>query len=158
MSLESFDQKLEIVKQEEETLQYTSFTNEDALELGLKIIDLAKEAGQSIAVDITNHGVQVFHYMMTGTTQINYEWLERKRRVVSLSNHSSYYLEVEGASTGITYSDRNLLDASVYAAYGGGFPIVVKGSGIIGIVTVSGLTSQEDHDLIVKALRSILNK
>lgn len=53
MSIESIDQKLEIVIQEEETLQYPSFTNEDALELGLKIIDLAKETGQSIAVDIT---------------------------------------------------------------------------------------------------------
>ncbi|WP_152392832.1 heme-degrading domain-containing protein [Paenibacillus guangzhouensis] len=158
MSIESFDQKLEMVIQEEETLQYASFTNEDALELGLKIIDLAKKAGQSIAIDITNHGVQVFHYMMTGTTQVNNEWLERKRRVVSLSNHSSYYLELEGAKTGITYNDRNLLDASIYGPYGGGFPIVVQGSGIIGIITVSGLTSEEDHELIVKALRSILNK
>ncbi|TVY03086.1 heme-binding protein [Cohnella terricola] len=144
MSIESFDQKMEMVKQEEDTLQYASFTNEDALELGLKIIELAKDAGQSIAVDITKHGVQVFHFMMTGTTQIN--------------NECSYYLEIEGAKTGITYNDRNLLDASIYGPYGGGFPIVVKGSGMIGIVAVSGLTSEEDHDLIVKALRSLLNK
>ncbi|OPA72902.1 hypothetical protein BVG16_31510 [Paenibacillus selenitireducens] len=75
---------------------------------------MAKEAGQSIAVDITNHGVQIFHFMMTGTTQVNNEWIERKRRVVSLSNHRSYYLEIEGAKTGITYNDRNLLDASIY--------------------------------------------
>ncbi|WP_145950093.1 heme-degrading domain-containing protein [Paenibacillus sp. Y412MC10] len=152
MSIESYEEKFERVMQEEETLQYTTFSNENALELGQKLIDLAKEAGQSIAIDITKHGVQIFHYLMTGTTQINNEWLERKRRIVSLSNHSSFYVEIEGALSGIAYNE----DTSIYGPYGGGFPIIVRGCGIIGIVTVSGLTSEEDHDLIVKALRSIV--
>ena len=39
-----------------------------------------------------------------------------------------------------------------FAAHGGGVPVSVGGSGVIGSVTVSGLPQREDHELVVEAL------
>ena len=39
---------------------------------------------------------------------------------------------------------------------GGSFPIRVLGVGVVAAVTASGLTSMEDHDLVVAGIRAHL--
>jgi len=41
-----------------------------------------------------------------------------------------------------------------FAAHGGAFPIVVRGVGPVGVVTVSGLPQLDDHRLVVEVLRA----
>ena len=44
----------------------------------------------------------------------------------------------------------------MYAAHGGAFPILLRGTGCIGTVAVSGLPQLEDHRLVVEALEAVL--
>lgn len=44
--------------------------------------------------------------------------------------------------------------AGVYAIHGGAVPVFVEGvEGVVGVVTVSGLAQEEDHGVVVEALR-----
>lgn len=45
-----------------------------------------------------------------------------------------------------------------YAAHGGCVPIVVKGVGMVGTITVSGLEQSKDHALAIKAMAEFLGK
>ena len=51
-----------------------------------------------------------------------------------------------------TLFDRYGLPLADYAAHGGCFPIRVKGAGVIGSMTVSGLPDRSDHQLAVEVL------
>ena len=44
----------------------------------------------------------------------------------------------------------------MYAAHGGAFPILLRGTGCIGTVAVSGLPQLEDHRLVVEVLEAVL--
>lgn len=50
-----------------------------------------------------------------------------------------------------------LADASVYACHGGGFPVRVKNvEGIVGVIVVSGLKQEDDHNVIVEGIQKYL--
>jgi uncharacterized protein (UPF0303 family) len=53
---------------------------------------------------------------------------------------------------GKTFDAEPHLDSALYAAHGGCFPVIVRGTGPVGTVTVSGLPQLEDHHLVVEAL------
>ena len=48
------------------------------------------------------------------------------------------------------------VDPALYAAHGGSFPVRVRGVGVVGTVTVSGLPQADDHALVVEALERLL--
>ena len=57
---------------------------------------------------------------------------------------------------GKTLQDLGALPERDYAAHGGSFPILLKGTGCIGAATVSGLPQREDHKMVVDALARTL--
>jgi uncharacterized protein (UPF0303 family) len=50
------------------------------------------------------------------------------------------------------------LPAEDYVLAGGGFPVSVRGAGVIGAVVVSGLPERGDHGMVVDALCDFLGK
>ena len=49
-----------------------------------------------------------------------------------------------------------LVSENLYGPHGGSFPIIVKDTGVIGTITISGLAQEDDHKLVVQAIRDFL--
>jgi uncharacterized protein (UPF0303 family) len=141
---------------EEEELQFTSFTNDDAWELGTALVEYARREGAPVAIDISRNHHQLFRAALPGATPDNDTWIERKQRVVHRFGHSTLHTRQVFVERGTTFEEALGLDPQRYAAHGGGFPVIVRSVGPVGVVVVSGLPQLEDHRMVVSALRAHL--
>lgn len=145
----------ELLRQEEE-LQFTQFTNENALELGLALLREGRTRARPVTIDITRNGQQLFHFAMQGTSADNDQWIRRKNNVVNRFGHSSLYLGTYLQQAGQTIEEKYLISSHEFTAHGGAFPLIIKGVGVVGTITVSGLPQKEDHELVVTTIRQFL--
>ena len=152
---DSFPSVAELAAEEEE-LQFSSFTNDDAWELGTALRELARRLGAPVAIDISRNQHQLFRAALPGATPDNDAWIDRKQRVVHRFGHSTLYVRQTFVERGTTFEEQAGLDPQRYAAHGGGFPVLVRSVGPVGVLVVSGLPQLEDHRLIVAALRAHL--
>jgi uncharacterized protein (UPF0303 family) len=150
------EQERQRVEEEERELVFGRFTNDDALELGLLLAEKARARNLAIAIDVERGGQRLFHFAAAGTSPDNAAWIERKKNLVRRMFRSSYGIGLKLATSGKTLADSMGVLAADYAAHGGCFPVVVRGVGFVGTVTVSGLPQKEDHDLVVEAIRELL--
>jgi len=141
----------------EEELQFTEFSNETALALGLALADAAKRENKAITIDICRNGQQLFHYARPGTSADNDAWIRRKNNVVNRYAHSSFYVGTDFRSRGKNFETDARLDPNDYAAHWGAFPLSVRGVGVVGTITVSGLPQAEDHAFVVNEIRKFLD-
>ena len=154
---DSFPSLVELAAEEEE-LQFTGFTNDDAWDLGSALVAAARRDGAPVAVDVSRHGHQLFHASLPGTSPDNDSWIQRKTRVVHRFGHSSLYVRQASIERGTTFEEEFGLDPALYAAHGGAFPVVVRSVGPVGAVVVSGLPQLADHLMVVAALRAHLSR
>ncbi len=152
----NIQEELNIRRKEEELLQFTSFSYDDALRLGLAIKELAEKKYAPVAIEIEINGLVIFHFSMTGSNGRNCMWVKRKANMVRASQVSSLHGMQQREAEGKDMLKDWGLDPEEYAAIGGGFPIRLKGTGIIGAIAVSGLPHRLDHQLIVEALAGYL--
>jgi uncharacterized protein (UPF0303 family) len=141
---------------EEQDLQFTSFNEDSAWQIGCWLVEDAIKNALPITIDIRRGEQQLFHASRPGASADNDEWVKRKVRLVNRFGHSSYYLGQFLKSDGKTIEEKFLLPESEYAPHGGCFPILLKGTGMIGTLTVSGLAQEDDHKLVTAAIRHYL--
>jgi uncharacterized protein (UPF0303 family) len=144
----------ELLAQERE-LVFDAFDHEVAWALGQALVAVAQERRLPVTVDIAVGEQQLFHCALPGTAADNDAWIRRKNRVVRRFGHSSFYM---GVVHGDAFNAKFLLDEREFAAHGGAFPLIVRGAGPVGTVTVSGLPQADDHRLVVEVLRSFLGR
>lgn len=137
---------------QEQDLQFTRFDNAMALALGLRIVSAAAAAAQAVTVSIYRNGQLLFHHAMAGTSNHHAEWIRRKNNVVNRFGHSSYYVGAQARNRGMDFDKNPTLDVKDFAAQGGAFPLLIRDVGMVGTVTVSGLTQEEDHALVVQEM------
>ncbi|MEX2981388.1 heme-degrading domain-containing protein [Streptomyces sp. C36] len=141
---------------DERRLLLDRFDHDDAWRLGRLLTDLARERGAAVTVGIRHGAQRLFHCALPGTSADNDAWIDRKCRVVERYAESSYLVGARFRAKGRTFEDSSRLDPDRYAAHGGAFPLRVRGTGVVGVVAVSGLSQGEDHALVVEALERFL--
>ena len=146
------------LQQQEQQLQFPSFSNADAVAIGMDLYETAKERNLPITSDIMRNGQQLCHLSMPGTSPDNDQWVIRKCKLVNRFQASSFRVGTELRSLGMTLEERYELSHYEYAAHGGCFPIIIRDTGMVGTITVSGLAQEDDHALVVEAITKFLNK
>ena len=150
------DNTLEQLLQQERDLQFVSFNESTAWQIGCWLVERARKEGLPLTIDITRGGQQLFHASLPGTSADNDEWVKRKVRLVYRFGHSSFYIGQLLKSKGKRIEEAYMIPESEYAPHGGCFPILVKNTGMVGTITVSGLPQEEDHKLVIEAIRDYL--
>ena len=144
--------------EQEARLQLDRFDNDDAFRLGMMLVERARADGMVLTVDLSRVHQQLFHVALPGTTINNDDWVRRKSAVVYRFGHSSLYMGVSCRQRGLSLAERYHVNPADYAAAGGSFPIQVRGVGLVGTVTVSGLPELEDHKLVVTTLERFIGQ
>ena len=152
-SMEKKTVSLDTIRRQEQALQFTSFDNDAALAIGNRIVEMARADKVAVTVDITVNRNPLFFHAMAGTSPNNVDWIRRKSNLVNRTGHASFFVHTEAVNAGRDYDNLPTFDTRDYAAHGGSFPIVVKGTGQIGTITVSGLAGVDDHAMVVRALK-----
>ena len=147
---------LTLIAQQESLLHFPSFNADTAWQLGslLRSKLIARKAGGSIEIDLAGH--VLFACATPGATPGQADWIRRKRNVVRRFARSSYAIGRQLEHDGQTLEARHGLTLTDYAVHGGGFPIVIAGSGLVGSIILSGLPQRDDHALVVAAIAELL--
>lgn len=151
------DNLLKIKELEHEQLQFDTFSNKKALEIGLRLVEIAEKKQYPITIDIRKNSQQIFHYACEGTSADNDQWVIRKNRVVNRFGKSSSYIKALVREQESSLEKMFCLNSRQFSAFGGAFPLILKNTGSVGTITVSGLPDEEDHDLVVSVLKEFLN-
>ncbi|ANQ20115.1 hypothetical protein BA893_22170 [Vibrio natriegens] len=146
----------ELLEQEAE-LQLNHFNHGTAWELGCALKSAAEGRSATVFIEVYAFEQVLFSYAMEGSTKDKQDWAKRKRQSVLRFGHSSHYLGHYNASKQRDFDSQPHIDAREYCAHGGAFPIRIKGSGLVGVITVSGLPSEEDHNMVIEVLRAHLD-
>ncbi len=149
---------LERIAAEEKELVLDSFNEETAWRLGKLLAELAWSRHLPVAIDIRRPGQIMFHTVLPGAVADNEEWVRRKTNVLFRFGQSSLAVGVSLALAGQTIEEKSFISSFEFSPHGGAFPIRVKGVGIVAAATVSGLPQEEDHALVVEALRQLITE
>ncbi|MDY3364393.1 heme-binding protein [Riemerella anatipestifer] len=134
-------------------IEVDSFDNRMAFDMGSKVLELAKSRNQNIAVEIIRLNHTVFLYVDDNLPMDKHNWLRRKANVAKQFEESSLSVKNDLKDGNMTLKETFALDEKDFLAKGGAIPIFVKGAGMVAIITVSGLHDEEDHKIIIDALK-----
>ncbi|KAL4887151.1 DUF967 domain protein [Aspergillus karnatakaensis] len=162
---------------------FPTFTATTAWTLGNalrnRILSLPSSQRKPALISITLTGGSEPHILFQaatepGTVADNEVWVRRKRNTVLRWGLSSWAMRqkmiagrggdangVEEAFVGkyALKSSSGGVTADEFAIHGGGFPVRVRGvDGVVGVIVVSGLAQQDDHQVIVEAVRGFIEK
>jgi len=140
------------IARQEATLVFPSFDEATAFAIGSTIRDRGLKERMPIVIDIRTFDRPLFYAALPGSTADNANWARRKRNVVQMFLKSTYRMVLEQQRPDRTFKPGAGIDSADYVLAGGGFPVTVKGAGVIGVIAVSGLPEREDHGIVVETL------
>ena len=131
------------------------FDESVALDLGLRLVDLARARNLHVVIDIRDAARTYFHAAMPGSAPLNDLWARRKSATVLVIHEASLLVGRRNALKGESMA-RHGLDPASHADHGGAVPLRVAGGVVAAVATVSGLPQVDDHRLVAEAILSLL--
>jgi uncharacterized protein (UPF0303 family) len=147
---------IEALKRQEEVLRFDALDEADAWALGSMMRQRAADMGLPLVIDIQVGGRPLFFAALLGTGPDNGDWVRRKINVVMRYHKCSYRVGRELAASGAQLDEARGVLPIDHASHGGCFPIYIKGTGVVGTVTVSGIPQREDHRFVFESLCAFL--
>ena len=144
------------LKKQEEVLRFSKFDEADAWALGQILRAQAEARNLPMVMDIRIGTRPLFYVAMPGTTPENPDWVRRKVNTVIRFQKSSYRVGREYEEKGAGFDASRGIDVMDYANAGGGFPIHIIGTGVVGAITVSGIPQRDDHNFVTEAIAIFL--
>lgn len=129
------------------------FDNRLAFEMGSKVVEFSRKNNQHIAIEVIRLNHTVFLYIDDSLPMDKHNWLRRKANVAKQFEESSLSVKNDLENGNMTLEHTFALDGKDFLAKGGAIPIFVKGAGMVAVITVSGLHDEEDHKIIIDALK-----
>jgi len=130
---------------QEEGLVFDHFDEEMAFVTGMAVRERALKDKAPIAVEVRTWDRVLFFAALPGSSFENADWIRRKVNTTRRVLKSSYRVVLEKKFEEPYFPPGRGFDNAEHALAGGCFPIRVKGAGIIGAVTVSGVPQRQDH-------------
>ena len=141
---------------QEERLRFSSFSEADAWALGSRMRAAAAERKIPFVIDIRVGNRPLFYTALPGSSPENPDWVRRKVNTVLRFHKSSYRVGREYELRGLDWGTARGIDPLDFAPAGGGFPVHLIGTGVVGAVTVSGVPQRDDHNFVVEMLSAYL--
>jgi len=136
-------------------ISFDSFTNDDAVDLGLVAVEVISEWDLSLAVDIVLDGDLVFRAKLKTTGPGNDPWLRMKAATALRFGEPSLLVRRRHEEAGTPFEERDDIDHEAFKAHDGSIPLRVGGV-VIGTITVSGEPDAIDHEVAAEAIRRFL--
>lgn len=153
----ALEEDLAVLEMQEAGLQFATFDAATAWKLGSLLRAKLESAGAGGSVEIELAGHLLFACVTAGATPGQANWIRRKRNTVRHFARCTYAVGRRLEQEGATLAGRHGLSEVDFAAHGGGFPVTLRGTGMVGTVVLSGLPQRDDHNLVVDALAEVLD-
>jgi uncharacterized protein (UPF0303 family) len=153
----SIETDLATLAVQESTLQFAAFGADTAWAIGTRLRADAEARKAAMTFEIQVAGRTLFMVATEGAPTGQMDWIRRKRNVVMRFCRSSYAVGLLLEKDAQTIEQRHGLSLADFAMHGGGFPILLRGTGCVGSIISSGLHQRVDHAMVVDALASVLN-
>lgn len=144
-------------KEEEDTFQFESFSFDDAWKLGSIMMKIAQDNKYPVTMQVCYKEQILFHAAANDVKAFTVNWIRRKHNTVMYSKKSTLHFSKQLIQDGKTVEDLGL-SIDDYVQGGGGFPLTVKGEGVVGSIAVSGLKDTADHKIMTDALAEFFGK
>ncbi len=138
------------------TLIFPNFDEDQAWRLGNSLVAMSQRERLGVVINIRTANRTLFHAALPGSGPSNDNWARRKSNSCLMFQEASLLVGTRNRERHQTLADLGL-DGADYADHGGAVPVVVRGVGMVAVVTVSGLPQRDDHALVVRAMREILS-
>ena len=144
---------IEQLQAQETEFVFEHFDQATAWSLGSAAVEVIRERGLSLAVQIELRGHVVFKAAVGGVDQDTDEWLVGKARTARHFDSASLLIRFK-KNADPSFLDG--LDQEVFKTHGGSVPIRVTGEGTVGTITCSGEPDLVDHAVAAEALRRVI--